>query len=78
MKPEHERAKAWRISRDLSLDQLSELTGYSKVALYKFEAGYTQAGDGIKYEQSEWVWQRYRMACAGVAAQLDSGRVFAW
>lgn len=75
---EHERAKAWRIRRGLSIDDLAELTGYSKVAIYKFEAGYRADENGAKWQHSEWVLQRYRLACAGVAAQLDSGRVFAW
>lgn len=75
MKP-HEAAKAWRLARKLTLDQLAELTGYSVPAIRKFEAGSRnkQAGEG----HSEWTWQRYKMACAGAAAQLRTGRVFEW
>lgn len=75
MKP-HEQAKAWRLKRKLSLDQLAELTGYSVPAIRKFESGARnkQAGEG----HSEWAMQRYRMACAGAEAQLRTGRAFGW
>jgi len=73
MKP-HERAKAWRLKMGLSLDQLSEMSGYSVPAIYKFEAGARNKKAGDKH--SEWTWQRYRMACAGVAQQIKSGRGF--
>ena len=36
MKP-HETAKAWRERRKLTIEQLSELTGYSVPAIYSFE-----------------------------------------
>lgn len=74
---QHERAKAWRLSRDLSIADLAKLTGYSVPAIYKFEAGYRQ-DERQKWRHSEWVWQRYRMACSGVEAQLTSGQVFGW
>ena len=73
MKP-HESAKAWRLKRKLTLDQLSEMTGYSVPALYKFEAGVRQVGQ----KHSEWTWQRFRMACAAVDAQIRTGRTFEW
>lgn len=75
MKP-HEQAKAWRVKRGLSLDQLADLTGYSVPAIRKFEQGArnSKAREG----HSEWTWQRYRMACAGAEAQLRSGREFGW
>ena len=73
MKP-HAAAKAWREKRGLDLDQLSELTGYSVSALRQLEAGKRFGGAS----HSEWVWQRYRMACAGAEAQLKSGRRFEW
>lgn len=74
---QNEKAKAWRIGRGLSLDELAKLTGYSVPAIYKFEAGYRQDGRQ-HWQHSEWVWQRYRMACAGVDAQLRSGKAFEW
>ena len=76
MSKPHEQAKAWRLARKLTLDQLAELTGYSVPAIRKFEAGSrnSKAGEG----HSEWTMQRYRMACAGAAAQLRTGRTFEW
>lgn len=73
MKP-HLSAKAWRERRGLDLDALSELTGYSVSALRQLEAGKRFGGAA----HSEWVWHRYRMACAGVEAQLRSGKEFGW
>lgn len=70
----HESSKAWRIRRKLSLEQLSDLTGYSVPALYKFEAGAREPGQ----KHSEWALQRFRMACAGAEAQLKTGKVFEW
>lgn len=72
----HEKAKAWRLKRDLSREQLSELTGYSVIAIAKLESGFRnqKAREG----HSEWVLERYRMACAGAEAQLRSGRKFEW
>jgi transcriptional regulator with XRE-family HTH domain len=75
MKP-HEQAKAWRVKRKLTLDQLAELTGYSVPAIRKFEAGSRNKQAGEKH--SEWTIQRYRMACAGAEAQLRTGKEFAW
>ena len=75
MKP-HERSKAWRERRKLTLEQLSDITGYSVIAIRKLEAGMRnrKAREG----HSEWVLQRYQMACAGAEAQLKSGRKFEW
>jgi transcriptional regulator with XRE-family HTH domain len=73
---QNESAKAWRIARKLTFEQLSELTGYSVVAIRKFEAGARHVGNGEKH--SDWVLQRYRMACAGAERQLRTGKEFAW
>lgn len=73
---QHESAKAWRLRRNLSLEELSELTGYSVVAIRKFEAGARHVRNNEQH--SEWVWQRYRMACSGAERQLKSGREFVW
>jgi transcriptional regulator with XRE-family HTH domain len=75
MKP-HERAKSWRIKRNLTLEQLSELTGYSVIAIRKFEAGVRHKKNSETH--SEWVLQRYRMTCAGAERQLRTGRAFEW
>ena len=70
----HAQARAWRERRGLDLDQLSELSGYSVSALRQLEAGKRFGGAS----HSQWAWHRYRMVCAGVEAQLRSGRVFEW
>jgi transcriptional regulator with XRE-family HTH domain len=73
---EHECAKAWRERHNLTLENLSELTGYSVVAIRKFETGSRNVKKGEQH--SPWVKQRYRMACAGAEQQLRSGKEFAW
>lgn len=73
---ENQKAKEWRVKHNLSLDQLAELTGYSVPAIRKFEQGARNTKIGEKH--SVWTQQRYRMACAGAAAQLRTGRVFEW
>jgi transcriptional regulator with XRE-family HTH domain len=70
----HQRAKAWRERRKLTREQLSELSGYTTSMIYKFEAGFQRPG----IEHSEFVMQRYRLVCAGIDAQLRTGRVFEW
>ena len=75
MKP-HEKARAWREKHKLTLAELSELTGYSVIAIRKFEAGHRNASKGEQH--SEWVMHRFRMACAGAERQLKTGRAFEW
>jgi hypothetical protein len=61
---------------NLSLEKLSELTGYSIPAIYKFESGGRNISKGDKH--SEWTKQRYRVACSGAERQIKSGRAFEW
>ena len=75
MKP-HAAAKAWRLKRGLDLEQLSEMTGYSVIAIRKLEAG--MRNRKAKEGHSTWVMQHYQMTCAGAEAQLKSGRKFEW
>lgn len=77
---EPQKAKAWREKRDLSIDQLAKLTGYGTRALYWMERGQAppNATRSKPAKISEAVWQRYRMVCAGVEAQLHSRRTFKW
>lgn len=70
----HDKARKWREGRKLTLAQLSELTGYSVPAIRQLEAGKRFGGAA----HSEWVVQRYRMACSGAERQLKSGRAFEW
>jgi len=71
--PKAEAARKWREKVALTPQQLAEATGYSPEAIYQYERGYR--ADGAKL--SEYAWQRYMMACAGVEAELK-GRKFSW
>lgn len=60
---EGSRAQHWRqVIMNLSIKQLSELTGYSVTAIRCFEANANTSGELF----GEAAWQRYRMVCAGV------------
>lgn len=80
---ESERAKKWRQKMKLTVDELADAIGFSKETIYLFEKGFTYDGrdarDRVKKRDlSEERWQRYRMACAGVAAQKETGKPFRW
>lgn len=87
---EHSRAKGWREKTKLSVDDLAERSGYSREAIYLFEKGFTYNADGrsqksrrngeeIKTKKiAKRAWHRYRMTCAGVAAELSRGKRFDW
>lgn len=77
---EHEKARRWREKRGLTIDELAELTGYGYRTLYWFERGQTAPNTYHKKpgKISAWVWQRYKMTCAGVDAQLRGGKKFDW
>lgn len=68
-----DQARAWRERMNLSTQDLADLTGYSRSAIYKFEKG-----EGPEGALSEWSWQRYRLVCSGVAHQLRTGKEFSW
>lgn len=61
-KAEVKRAKEWRTRRFRSIDQLAELTGWSREAIYIFERG----------KASPRAWRRYKLACAAIARDLDA------
>jgi hypothetical protein len=73
LKP-HEQAKAWRLKVGLTVPQLAELSGFAENTIWLFERGVREN----RVKISEWSWQRYQMACAGVEAQIRSGRKFEW
>lgn len=76
---EHLKTKAWMERRKLDVTTLSGLTGYSREAIYAFLRNETPSRPGRKAGKiSPAVWQRFRMACAGVDAQLRSSRKFGW
>lgn len=67
---EYEQAAAWRERLGVTKKALAEATGYSELAIYWFERGETPPSRNIKSgstsrEIKPWVWQRYKMACAG-------------
>lgn len=77
---EYDDARAWREKQGLSQAKLGELTGYSRESIWWFEAGKCPPGrrDKQRAKIADWVWQRYKMACAGVDAQLKNARKFNW
>ena len=77
---EYEKAKAWREKRGLNIKQLAHLTGYGERALYWLERGQSppNALRDKPAKVAPWIWQRFRMMCAGVEAQLATGKKFEW
>lgn len=73
-KTEFEKARAWRRARALSVERLSELSGYAPETIYLMERGVNANSEPV----SEFAWYRYRNVCAGVDARLRSGIVFDW
>lgn len=61
---QHEKARAWRETMELSRPHLSYLIGYSVRSIINMELGITSKGEPV----DENAWNRYRMACAGLAA----------
>lgn len=76
---EHDRAQTWRLKHNLSLDDLSKLTGYSPLAIRFFEKGVTPDRPGAKSgPHSKTSWLRFKNVCAGIDAQLKTKREFKW
>lgn len=71
---ESQKAKEWRKARGLSVERLSELSGYAVETIYCMERGHNPNGSKIV----PWAWQRYRNVCAGIDAQIRSGINFDW
>lgn len=72
------RARRWREGLGLSGAELAEQLGYSRIAIYWFEAGTCPPVAGKYKPIKPWVWHRYRLACAGLAAQLVAKKKFEW
>jgi len=75
---ENARAAWWR-QRIMRLQprELAELIGYTTQTIKLMEAGINSKGARVV----PWVWQRYKMACAGAHAQRcgwPAGRPFDW
>lgn len=56
---ENELAKAWRQKSKLTLDQMAELTGYSREAIFLFERG----KNSLNKPHAPHAWRRYKLAC---------------
>lgn len=83
---EHEKARRWRLERNLTVAELAACIGYSPESIYAFERGATPArtwtGDK-RPPQAEgkiaaWVWLRYKNACRGVEHALRTGKDWDW
>lgn len=81
---EHIKAKKWRERLRLTVADLAKATGYSIESIYLFEKGFTydargatKGGEVRTRDINASAWQRYRMACAGVASALR-GKKFGW
>ena len=61
--PENELARQWRHRQHLTMDQLSELTGYSRESIFLMERGTNSHGK----PHAPVVWRRYKLACLAVA-----------
>jgi DNA-binding XRE family transcriptional regulator len=76
---EHERARRWRQKRGFSQAKLASLTGFARETIFWMERGTTSPRPGAPAKSiSPWVMQRYKNCCAGVEAELRSGKVFNW
>lgn len=80
---EYEKAEHWREEKGWSRQQLAEAIGYSALAIYWFERGETPPARNMKTgsesrEIKPWVWRRYKMACAGLEAELKRKKEFDW
>ena len=71
----NEKARAWRLRAGLTVQQLEDLTGYSRESIWMYERA-TPPSDGRKL--SDYAWQRYRMACAAADHQIKTGETFEW
>ena len=76
---EHEKARAWADKRNLSAQQLADLTGYGVRAINWFWLGQSPpSGTRAKAKKvSPWVWQRFKTCCAGVE-MTRGGKKFEW
>lgn len=77
MKLPHEQAKAWRERMKLTVQELSDRSGYGLTTIYMFERGMRQDGKQLS-EHSAFAWERYRLICAAVDKEIRTGRRFAW
>lgn len=72
------KAADWRKRHNLSIDELADLTGYSREAIYLMERDVSRRDGKKPARVKDWVWKRWQMACAGVEAQLVANKEFDW
>lgn len=65
------KARAWRVKQNLTMEDLSRLTGFSTSAICRFEGGYNRQPGGELTPIPPQAWQRYRLVCAAVASGSD-------
>jgi DNA-binding XRE family transcriptional regulator len=76
---EHIRAKAWRKRRNLSVQDLAKLTGYSAETIWAYERGCMTPGEKLPSRPiPEVVWKRFKSCCAGIDAELKHNFKFRW
>jgi DNA-binding XRE family transcriptional regulator len=76
---EHQKAKAWRESHNLTTLQLGEMIGYSKESVWAMERGEAPSSRGRpKGKVDQNVWRRYKCACAALDAALKLNHRFDW
>lgn len=80
------KARKWRESLGLDQAQLGERIGYSEKSVYWMERGQTpprtyanrSAGKDASRAIDAKVWLRYKMACAGLHAEIGANSKFEW
>ena len=80
---EHEKLQAWLTRMKLDHTELGRQIGYSREAVYWFCRGETpprryRNSNHVNREIDPAVWQRFKLACAGFAAQRRTGKQFNW
>lgn len=71
-------ARAWRHRMNLTMDDLSRLTGYSRESIFLFEKGHNSQGK----PHALHAWRRYKLACMAVRFlkyyKLDTVNDWSW
>lgn len=82
---DNEKMVEWRKRLGISLEDFSELSGYSMSSLYWLEQGKTPprtaahiAGKQKSKDIPAAVWKRFKNVCAGVEMQIRDGKQFNW
>lgn len=69
---EYDRAKNWRLARQLTLEDLAKLTGYSTGAISCFERGTRNPAPGefSRKPLNPSVFARYKIVCEAIEARM--------